>query len=808
MAQNNKRSLQERARIPYKSLKNTVDPTKFEFETTEEIPRLEGIVGQERGRRAMEFGLNVKKNGYNIYVAGMAGTGKTSYTNSIVKKNAKGEGKLYDWCYVYNFENKYSSKLLQLPVGVGKVFQKDMKDFVEDLKIDIPKAFNEESYQKERAFILREFQERSGKVIERLNDIAKDHGFIIKQSGGGFISVPIVDDKPMEDEEYEELDSTQLVEMEKKSTLLQEKAVEISHKIYNLEKEAKGALEDLDNKTALMVVGYRIEELKEKYKKCKDITKYLESVQEDILGNIDDFKGVEEEEGSSPLEVLTIGAEEDVIKKYAVNLLVDNSQTTGAPKVTAENPTFYNLMGKVEYENKMGVLTTDFTKIKPGYLHQANGGYIIIQAMDILSNNYAWEALKRALKTSKIIIENIGEQLGLIANSSIKPDAMPLDIKVILIGNPDIYQLLYYYDEDFRKLFKIKADFDVEMNRDIENMSKLASFIRTHCEDDGLKPFDKTAVAKMVEYSGRLAENQYKLSTRFNPLVEILYEADTWAELMEEEVITEEHIQKAIHERKYRSNLYQERLQQAIKQGDILIDTQGEKIGQVNGLAIYQLGKYRFGRPSRITATTFVGQKGIVNIERESNMGGDIHNKGVYILSGYLGAQFAQKSPLALSAHLTFEQSYGGIDGDSASSTELYALLSSLSGLPIQQGLAVTGSVNQRGEIQPIGGVNEKIEGFFDVCQIEGLTGEQGVLIPHQNIKNLMLKDQVIEAVREGLFHIYGVKTIEEGIELLTGIPAGVLDEQGEYQEGTAYCEVVKKLRGFLESVKNYGKEK
>jgi lon-related putative ATP-dependent protease len=486
-----------------------------------------------------------------------------------------------------------------------------------------------------------------------------------------------------------------------------------------------------------------------------------------------------------------------IYTKYAINLLVDNSETKGAPVIKADNPTFYNLMGKVEYEGRMGVMSTDFTKIKPGFLHYANGGYLIIQAKDIFSKSFAWEGLKRALHNNRLQIENIGEHTSLIATTSINPDPIPLDVKVIIIGNMEIYQLLYHYDEDFRKLFKIRADFDVEMSCSRENITSLASFVHTHCKTHKLRHFDRTAVAEMLEYNLRLAGDQNKLSTQFNNQVEIIYEADTWAEIMGDQLVQAKHVLKAIREKAYRSNLYEEKIQRDIDEGTILIDTAGEKIGQVNGLAVYDLGQYRFGKPARITAATFAGQKGFVNIERESNISGSIHNKGVYILGGYLGQKFAQKYPFAFTAYIAFEQSYGGVDGDSASSTELYAILSSLAELPIEQGLAVTGSVNQKGEIQPIGGVNEKIEGFFEVCKNKGMTGDQGVLIPHQNMKNLMLKDEVIQAVKDGQFHIFKVKTVEEGIEILTGVAAGELDEFGRYAENTVFGKVAKKLKRF-----------
>ena len=587
-------------------------------------------------------------------------------------------------------------------------------------------------------------------------------------------------------------------EIEERSQALQEKIIDYTKEIREIEKETKEILEQLDQKVALTAAGYHFDELKKTYESCQDVLDYLEAVKADILENIDDFLIDEEDDGNPFQGIFARRRTEDPYMKYKVNLFVDNSETKGAPVITADNPTYYNLIGKVEYENRMGVMITNFTKIKPGFLHYANGGYIIIQAKDILTKSYAWEGLKRALLNHKLQIENIGEHAGLVTTTSLNPDPIPLDVKVVLIGNLEIYQLLYYYDEDFRKLFKIKADFDVEMDYNLENMTRLASFIHTHCNEHNLLHFDRKAVAKIVEYSTRLAGHQDKLSTRFNQLVEIIYEADTWAKMNNADIVTDEHVEKAIKEREYRNNLYEEKIQESIDEGTILIDTEGKEVGQVNGLAVYNLGQYSFGKPVRITATTFVGRNGIINIERESNMSGKIHNKGVFILGGYLGQKFAQEHPLALTAHIAFEQSYGGVDGDSASSTELYALLSSLAEVPIDQGIAVTGSINQKGEIQPIGGVNEKIEGFYEVCKNKGLTGEQGVIIPHQNVKNLMLKDEVVKAVEEGKFHIYAIQSVEEGIEILTGMPAGKQDEYGEYEENTVFSKVADKLKRFI----------
>ncbi|RKQ32301.1 Lon protease family protein [Oceanobacillus halophilus] len=788
-------SLKKRLELSKEALKKTVDYSTFDFETTEEVPALTGIVGQERGREAMSFGLKVNRRGYNIYVSGISGTGKTNYTNSIVREFASTEIELFDWCYVYNFIDNAKPMLLKVPVGFGKRLKKDMNEFINQLKNDIPRAFNEESYHKERSLIIREFKEKSKKAFEKFSDLAKDYGFFVRQSSSGIVTIPIMNNQPISEEDYKNLDSEQLKKIEENTNILQEKVLEFTNDMRKMEKVVQEELDNLDSKVASVPVDYLMKELTERYQAVPVILNYLKEVEIDILENTDEFRR-DEEDDDNPFGNL-VAKKKDSTIKYNVNLLIDNSETKGAPVVTADNPTYYNLIGKVEYESKMGVLSTDFMKIKAGYLHQANGGYIILQAKDVLSNSYAWDALKRALINQKLLIENIGEQVGMVSTTSIKPEPVPLDIKIIIIGSPDIYQLLYHYDEDFRKLFKIRADFDVEMDNNTMNINRFASFIRTRCKEEGLKNFDKTAVAKMVEHSIRIAGNQNKLSTRFNQIVEIIYEADSWADIMGSFVVSAEHIQKAIENKKYRSNLYEGKIQEGIETGDILIDISGYKIGQVNGLAVYQTGQYSFGKPSRITANTYVGQSGIINIERESKMSGNIHSKGVYILSGYLGDKFAQEQPLALSAQLAFEQSYGGVDGDSASSTELYALLSSLADIPINQGLAVTGSINQKGEIQPIGGVNEKIEGYFDVCKAKGLTGEQGVLIPHQNVKNLMLKDEVIEAVEDGMFHIYQVKTVEEGIELLTGLPACRRDGTIDNEQKTVYEKVTKKLANF-----------
>lgn len=752
-------------KLRVEKLKRYIDPAILDFETTDEVPALEGIIGQDRAQKAMEFGVKIKQKGYNIFITGITGTGRTSFAATYIKEIAKKEKKPNDWVYVYNFEKPSQPIAIELPAGLGKEFKKDMEEFVEQLQKDIPKAFESDSYEMQKGEIVKKYQEKKNELIENLNELARNYGFVLRDTRTGLISIPVIEGRQISQEEFQQLDEEVRKEIEKKAAEFEVKAMQVWKEIQLLDKQAREEIKKLDNDIGLFAVGHLIDELKAKYSEYESVTNYLESVKKDILENIDSFKAIDGE--ASPFPFLR--KEKGFLKKYMVNLFVDNSNTEGAPVVFEYNPNYNNLVGNIEYESDFGVATTDFTKIKAGALHKANGGYLILQAKDVLSYPFAWDALKRSLKTEKVIIENISSQYGFLSISSLKPEPIRLSVKVILIGTPYLYYLLYNYDEDFSKLFKVKVDFNEEMELNEENIRKLSSFIKTHCIEDNLKPFDKTAVARVIEYSTRLSEDQNKLSTRFNEIVEVLYEADAWATLEGSEVVTEEHVKKAIEEKIKRVNKLEEKMLEYFKKDIYLVEVTGERVGAVNGLAVIDLGDYEFGKPSKITVTTYPGEEGVVNIERESKMSGRIHDKGVMILTGYLGSKFAKDFPLTLSARIVFEQSYEGVEGDSASSTELYALLSSLSDVPIKQGIAVTGSVNQFGEIQPVGGVTHKIEGFYKVCKEKGLTGDQGVIIPYQNVSNLVLSDEVIEAVEKGLFHIYSVKTVEEGMEILTG---------------------------------------
>ncbi len=809
----------ESSRLDPEKLFKKCDKDLFEFETTENVPPLEGIIGQERAVRAMDFGLKINRHGYNIFMTGLTGTGKISYARSVIEEAAGKEAVPDDWCYLYNFKDPGAPLALNLPAGSGSVFVRNIDRLLDDFKEVIPKTFKTEDYERQKAVLFKDFQEKRSSLMEELNKVALEYGFVIKRSGTGFLSVPTKEGKELSEEEYNQLDPKEREELEQKSTDVQIKAMDVLRRIQNEEKRLKDAVRELEHKTGLHAVGPLIEGLKEEYKDFPLALQYLEDLQEDVLENLSDFKEDDDAEEKNPFPWFKSRGQETATK-YKVNLVVDNKETKGAPVIVESNPTYYNLIGRVEYENRMGMVTTDFTMIKGGALHRANGGYLILQAKDILLNFQSWEVLKRVLKTKEIRIETIGEQYALITMASLKPKAIPLSVKVVLIGNPMLYHLLYRLDDDFRKLFKIKVDFDVEMTRSLDNMSRMANFVSTNCHEEGLKHFDRSGVGRIVEHSSRLAEHQDKMTTCFNDIVEVIYEADTWAEQEGAPYVAASHVEKAIAEKTFRSDKYEKKLLELVAEGHILLELEGAKEGQINGLSIIDLGDYAFARPSRITSAVYLGRRGIVNIERESKMSGRIHDKGVLIISGYLGQKYAQDFPLTVSASLCFEQAYNGIEGDSASSAELYALLSSISGLPLKQGLAVTGSVNQKGEIQPVGGITRKIEGFFAACKLAGLSGQQGVLIPHQNITNLMLNKEVVEAVKEGVFHIYAVKTVDEGMELLTSVSAGEKNKDGFYPSGTVNYLVEKKLReyndffnrqpdkqDFEEETKNNGRE-
>ena len=791
--------------LDYTKLKNVCSPSDFNFQSTAELTPLEEIIGQERAVKAFEFGLAVKMKGYNIYMCGPSGTGKTTYALSSTQKLAATEPVPMDWCYVYNFENPMKPMAISFEAGIGKRFVDDMAELVAQFRKELSKAFRSEDYEKEKLMIAHSFEEQQDEMFDEMSVLADEYDFILKSMESGIYFIPIVNGEPVENENYDVLSEEEKEAIDKNNLLLREKTAPFMRKIYEFRKECDKQIDELNHKIANAAIGHYIEEVKETYKTNERVISYINNVQKDVLEHLEYFMDGEEPEEDvlSPLMPL-FGKkqEEDVTQRYRVNLIVDNSQTQGAPVVVNFNPTYNNLMGEIEYDSEFGNLTTDFMKIKSGLFHQANGGYLIVQAHDILSAPHAWEALRSVIKTKEINIDTIRELQGSTATPVLKPEPIPIQFKVIMIGSEYFYNVLSEYDEEFDKFFKIRADFDYEMPRTDENILKITQFIKGFVEREKTLEFDVSAICAIIEYSSRSTSRQDKLSTRFNYLAEILVESYTWAKLENATIITAKHVQEAIYEKEQRMKLYEEKLDEMLDEEVVMIDTQGSEIGQINGLAVLDMGSYAFGTPSRITATTYVGKSGIVNIEKEAHMSGHTHDKGVQIITGFLGQTYAQKFPMSLSCRVCFEQNYNGIDGDSASSTELYCIISSLSELPIRQNLAVTGSVNQKGEIQAIGGVTQKIEGFFKLCKKRGLTGNQGVIIPLSNVKELVLNDEVIDAVKTGVFHIYPIKHIDEGIELLMGYPAGEKDEDGKFPADSVHGKVYAKLAAFAKASK------
>ena len=782
-----------------KDLKDICNPSIFKFETTKEIEDVSDLIyGQERALRALEFGIDIDVKGYNLYIEGSAGIGKTMYTKRFLEEKASKDKVPHDWCYIYNFENPNEPVAVSFPAGQGKVFQETMEGFVKDIRRDIKKTFNNDDFEKEKQIIKQEFENKRELLLEKLNKRTMVQGFQVKSTANGVYMMPVLDGRTLQEDEFDSLDESVKREFEERSNLVQEQIFQALAEIKAIERESEKKIEEWQSNIALMTINVHVNSIKANYKRNKKIGTYLDNVKKDILKNISLFLGSDEDQKNPPVPHQLQKPElKEPWLNYRVNLLVDNSKKEGAPVIMDTNYSYNNIFGGLEYENQYGALKTDFTMIKPGLLHHANGGYLVLQIKDLLTNPACYEALKKALKIKQIGIENSAEQRTGMILVSIKPEPIPLDLKVILIGNSNIYHTLLSMDDDFRKLFKVKVEFEEDAPKSIENIERLTRFVKSYCMQENLLDLDKSAMGKLVEVTSKLSGDKEKLSTQFSEIGEIVGEASQWAKIDKSKIITKEYIEKALVERVERIKKYDTRYLQMIKEESLLIDTKGYVTGQINGLTVVTIGDYSFGKPARITASTYMGRQGIVNIEREIEMSGPSHSKGVMILNGYLGEQFAQEMPLALTANLCFEQLYGGVDGDSASSTELYAILSSLSGIPINQSIAVTGSVNQKGEIQPIGGVNEKIEGFFQTCKLQGFNGIQGAIIPAQNVRNLHLSDEVIDAVKKGKFHIYAVKTIDEGIEILTGVPAGKKDKNGKFPLGTINYLAQEKLKKF-----------
>jgi lon-related putative ATP-dependent protease len=799
-------------------LRKKVDPTTFECDSTSELTPSKEIIGQERAVHVLKFGIDMVDSGFNIYVSGYPGTGRMTAVEDFLEVASRDKDVPSDWCYVANFKNEYEPKAIELPPGMGKKFKEEMESFVEEAKRVLPEAFEGEDYANRRDNVVKEATKDRNKLFEEINKKAQSEGFTIQSAQSGLMVIPLKDDgSPMSEQEFLSLDDETREEIQKKREEISEELRNAMHKLRGIDKEVNEKLKELNEEVALFTMGHLVEDIKETFSDHDEVLDYISAVQNHIVENIFTFivasKGAGQQmggqgaQGDQQMQQMLQQAMqqgERLFRKYEVNVVVDNSETEGAPVIVEYNPTYQNLFGKIEKEAQFGMLTTDFTLIKPGDFHKANGGYLVVAIEDILKNPLSWESLKMAIKQQKAIIEEPAERFGYISVRGIKPQPIPLSIKVVLIGTPYLYQMLYSLDPDFKELFKIKADFDSTMDRTQDNLMDYARFVCTFCDKEGLNHMESNALSRLVEYSSRLASLQDKLSTQFAEIADIIREANYYSVQDGSNKISADNIEKAIEEKIYRSNLIEEKIREMFERGQIILDTDGTKVGQANGLSVMSVGDYSFGRPSRVTATVGVGKGGVVDIEREAELGGSTHTKGVLIIGGYLMQNYAQNNPLGISARLVFEQSYGGIEGDSASSTELYTLLSVLSGVPLRQNIAVTGSVNQYGEVQPIGGVNEKIEGFYSFCKVKGLTGEQGVMIPASNVQNLMLKQEIIDAVRDGTFHIYAVSTIDEGIEVLTGKKAGARTEDGTFEEGTIHYLVERKVQQMARSLKDF----
>ncbi len=789
--------------LPVSELRHSSDPAEFPFETTAELSLRDEVIGQQRAVKAMEFGLSIQNHGYNIFVSGIPGTGKNSITKSIVKRISAGRPVPDDWCLINNFKDTDQPRAVKLPPGKGRDFHRDMEKFIELMMSDIPKVFESKEYEEQKTRISEELEKAKEALFEETNRLALELGFQLSITRTGIVKVPLLKGKPLQPEDIDKLTPDQRKDIEEREKKVDADIRDFLSKARQLDKEAHEKIHELNRRIAHFAMGHQLEDLKDKYAVNLRIPEYLTEVEDDILNNLKEFLG-QSPELPFPIEGMDRAS---FLERYKVNVLVDNSKTKGAPVVDEANPTYNNLVGRIERKARFGAFYTNFGMIKSGSVLRANGGYLVLNALDVLRNPFAWEGLKRIIKKNEVKIEDIAELYG-FTTGGIKPEPIPVSLKIIMLGSPWLYYLLYYYDEDFRDIFKVKSDFDTQMTDSREEKMRYANFIGNAAKAEGLLPFHREAAASVLDFAVRLAEKKGKLSLRFSDITNLVRESSYWAAQTGSAVVQGEHVDKALEEKIYRSNLIEERVQELFVDGTLMVDVTGSVIAQVNGLSVYDIGDFSFGRPSRITARVYLGKAGVLDIERESKLSGRIHSKGVLILSGYLAGKYAQDKPFSLSASLAFEQSYGEVEGDSASAAELIAIVSGIADMPVKQNLAVTGSINQKGEIQPIGGVNEKIEGFFAVCKSKGLTGDQGVVIPQLNVKNLMLKKEVVEAVKAGKFRVYAVKTVDEALEILMGLPAGERQADGSYPEGTLNFLVDKKLKEMSKKLKAEDKEK
>ena len=790
-------------RVAPDKLTRVCDAADLGFETTEEVEPLQGTIGQERAIRALELALDIDEPGFNLFISGIPGTGRNTALRAYVETYALKKAIPPDWGYVHNFVDPSRPIAISLPCGMMRSLTKDMDELIESCSREVPRAFETEDYTHRIEEMMKGIQVQRQTLIEQVDKVARQVGFTISSSQAGMTPLPLLDNQPMSGEQFNALSDEEKAKTRERGDSVQHAINHAMVEIRRLNKQAAEQTREIDKEVVGFTLIPIIDELQEKYGEHPKVVTYLDQIEADMVERLELFKPSDEPDAVAPW-MRGASGEEDRFVTYRVNNLVDNTTCDRGPVIIEYSPSYYNLFGRIDYRARVGTFNTDLTMIKAGSVHRANGGFLILQARDLLSSPLSWETLKRTLRSGEVMIENIGEQYSPLPSATLRPEPIPVNVKVIVVASPDVVGMLQTLDEDFRRFFKVRADFDTVMDRTPENMNKYAAFAAARCKDGGLMPLDKTGVGKIIDYSSRLVEHQEKLTTRFLDVADIITEANYWAGQDGGDRITAEHVTKAIDEKRYRSSLTEDRLQELIEDGTIHISTDGEAVGQVNGLAVLAIGDYSFGKPSRITARVSVGRGQVMNVERETKLSGRIHDKGFLILTGYLQGKYGHDKPLSLSASVGFEQSYSEVDGDSASSTELYALLSALSELPISQNLAVTGSVNQAGEVQAIGGATQKIEGFYEVCKARGLNGQQGVIVPSDNLKNLMLSEEVVEAVRDGRFHVYGVTTIDEGIEVLTGVQAGEPDEDGSYAEGSVHALVELRLADLAASARSH----
>jgi ATP-dependent Lon protease len=797
--------------VPLEKLRWRCDPASLPYDASDLCPACEEIIGQERALKALQTGLDVNSLGYNIFITGMAGTGRTTTIKQLLERWEKGERPPDDLLYINNFKDPDEPALLTLPAGQGRLFAAAMDSLLDMLKHNIPDLLKSKYYTERRDVVIEEQQAKQKTILQSFEEETAKEGFsVIQVQMGLFVKpdlIPVLEDQPAPFPKLEALvkekkfPAPELEKLKKKYEVLSQKLESIFEQLREIEEETRNRLKAWDAEAIAPVIKSVVDVIRGKFPEAKTVA-YLNDVESSLINNSELFKNNKKDEDKREAPPA------DPLLEYRVNLLVDNADRKHAPVIMETNPSYLNLFGSIESTmNRFGMVQTDFTKIKAGSFLKANGGYLVVNALDALIEPGVWATLKRSLRNQIFELQNYAA-LFLFAAARLKPQPVKINVKLVFIGDEEIYNILYFADEDFRKVFKIKAEFDSEMPKTDDAVADYIRFIRKIGEEDGLLKFDRRGMAALIEYGTRIAGRHKKLSTRFNVIADVIRESSYWARKDGQSAVSGTHVETAVTERFERVSLIEDKIQEMIDEGSILIATEGAALGQVNGLAVYNMGQFSFGKPSRITARTSVGRAGVVNIEREADMSGSTHNKGVLILGGYLRGKYATNKPFALSASIAFEQSYAGVDGDSASSTEVYAILSSLSGLPLRQDIAVTGSLNQMGEIQPIGGVNEKIEGFFDVCKAKGLTGTQGVMIPHQNVQNLMLRPDVVQAAAGGKFRIYPIHSIDEGLELLTGLPAGDRRADGTFAEGTVNCLVDRELTRLAHTSKEFFEDK